>query len=574
MRTLAVRSARPRAGHSGAMSFFIYDCTRALALAVAVTVCQGRAGAQNVANGGGGGAPLLVTSGAHASYASTDVRADAAPQLYQGATADDAEPPLAITGSSGALVINATFDSSITSDPQSAAIEAMINDAISVNESRFNDPITVSILFRYATTAPNGTPLPSGILAYSTSVVYMIPWNTFINALTADATTANDATANASLPGSALSTNIDPSSANGRAVGLNTPPAMQADGSIPGGPYDGIVTVNSGQPFQFTRPPTPSTYDALRATEHEMDEVLGFGSSIGLFSDLRPQDLFSWSAPGTRNVTTTGLRYFSINGGVTNIVGFNQDPSGDFGDWLSGSCPQVNPYVQNAFSCEDQASDVIATSPEGINRDVIGYDLINVGPTPTPTQVGFCGGTQATCTVTATSTLAASATSTVTATPTTTGTPTLTPTAINTYTGTPTSTATATATPTITATAANTHTATLTSTVTATPTTTATFTTTLTATNTRTVRSTPTGTLTVTSIPSPSPTATSVFMACVGDCTGSGMVNIADLVTGVNIALGSLPVSACPAFENAQGTVDIAQLIKGVDNALNGCGSG
>ena len=53
--------------------------------------------------------------------------------------------------------------------------------------------------------------------------------------------------------------------------------------------------------------------------------------------------------PGHRNITSSGTRYFSINGGVTNIVGFNQDPDGDFGDWLSGPCPQAHPYVQNAF---------------------------------------------------------------------------------------------------------------------------------------------------------------------------------------------------------------------------------
>ena len=83
----------------------------------------------------------------------------------------------------------------------------------------------------------------------------MIPWNTYINALRADASTGNDNAANASLPGSALSTNIRPSSANGRAVGLNTPPAMFADGTVGnGGPYDGIVTLNSSSGYQFTRP--------------------------------------------------------------------------------------------------------------------------------------------------------------------------------------------------------------------------------------------------------------------------------------------------------------------------------
>src|SRR4029077_5079465 len=101
-------------------------------------------------------------------------------------------------------------------------------------------------------------------------------------------------------------------------------------------------------------------------------------------ASLRPQDLFSWSSPGVRNLTSDGSRYFSIDSGNTNIVNFNQTPPGDFGDWLSGACPQAHPRVQNAFGCPNQFSDISATSPEGINLDVIGYDLVNA-PTPTPT---------------------------------------------------------------------------------------------------------------------------------------------------------------------------------------------
>ena len=306
-----------------------------------------------------------------------------------------------VGASGGALVINATFDSSITSDPNSAAIEAIINNAVSIFRSLFNDPITVSILFRYATTNPDGSPLPPGALAVSYSAVYAVPWNTYIDALKADAATANDATANASLSASALSTNVVPSSANGRAVGLNTPPAMFANGSVgAGGPYDGIVTLNSNQPFKFTRPPASGMYDGQRSTEHEMDEILGFGSYLNLGgSDLRPQDLFSWSAAGARNLMASGSRYLSIDSGNANIVGFNQDPSGDFGDWLSGSCPQANPYVQDAFSCTAQASDVTATSPEGINLDVIGYDLITA--TATTTSLPTTTTTSSTTTTTA-----------------------------------------------------------------------------------------------------------------------------------------------------------------------------
>src|SRR5262249_23037351 len=158
-----------------------------------------------------------------------------------------------------------------------------------------------------------------------------------------------DAAANASLPGSALTTNIEPSSADGRAVGLDTPSGMFADGSVGvGGPYDGIVTINSTQAFDFMRPPATGTFDAQRSVEHEIDEVLGLGSSLGTGDpNLRPQDLFSWSSAGVRNLSTSGSRYFSIDGGTTDLIGFNQDPSGDRGDWLSDTCPQANPFVQN-----------------------------------------------------------------------------------------------------------------------------------------------------------------------------------------------------------------------------------
>ena len=419
------------------------------------------------------------------------------------------------------LIIHPTFDSSIIDDPNSAAIQAMINRAIAIYESLFSDPITIEILFRYSDTAPNGTSLPEGTVSQSFSAVYTLPWNHFVNALRTDATTSNDSKAIASLPATALSMNIAPSSANGRAVGLNTPPAMFPDGHFgPGGPFDGIVTLNSAIPFSFTRPLLSGSFDAQRSVEREIDEVIGLGSHVrpaacasryeaespdntitggagiqscpncsggfdvgyvgnnsgtlqfnnvtvntthsyvitiwylngdaapryallsvngslgipvsfpptGSFQtvgsvqttitlnagnntltfynaitgnwapdfdwigvncssappgNLRPQDLFSWSSPGVRNLTSDGSRYFSIDSGRTNIVDFNQTPPGDLGDWLSEPCPQRHPYVQNAFACAGQVSDISATSPEGINLDVIGYDLVNASP-PTP----------------------------------------------------------------------------------------------------------------------------------------------------------------------------------------------
>jgi hypothetical protein len=291
------------------------------------------------------------------------------------------ETAQAVTTATTGLTIQATFDSSITNNPNSAAIQATINRAISFYETLFSDPITIQIRFRYSTTAPNGNPMPPDRIAQSNYVFYTIPWNAYINALRADASTGNDNVANASLPGSALSTNLRPSSAGGRAVGLNTPPAMFADGTVGNdAPYDGIVTLNASSGYQFTRPPSGGNFDAQRAFEHEMDELIGLGSRLNLSgNDLRPQDLFSWSSAGHRNITSSGARYFSINGGVTNIVGFNQRQDGDLGDWFSAACLQANPYVQNAFTCRGQSSDIAATSPEGINLDIIGYDLTQPG---------------------------------------------------------------------------------------------------------------------------------------------------------------------------------------------------
>lgn len=72
--------------------------------------------------------------------------------------------------------------------------------------------------------------------------------------------------------------------------------------------------------------------------------------------------------------------------------------------------------------------------------------------------------------------------------------------------------------------------------------------------------------------PSPSPTNTSAPTPCVGDCDGSCDVSISELIVGVNIALGTLSIDRCPAFDpSGNGSVEINELIAAVANALNGC---
>jgi hypothetical protein len=60
--------------------------------------------------------------------------------------------------------------------------------------------------------------------------------------------------------------------------------------------------------------------------------------------------------------------------------------------------------------------------------------------------------------------------------------------------------------------------------------------------------------------------------ACTGDCNGDEFVVVTELIRGVNIALGDLPLAQCTAFDqNGDGEVAINELVAAVNSALNGC---
>lgn len=286
--------------------------------------------------------------------------------------------PATTADTNSGLVIIPSFDSTITSNPRSNAIQAMIVSAIQTYQSLFSDPITVVIHFRFSDVDAVGDPMGT-LVGASNTTIYLIDWDAYITALKADAKTASDLTAIATLPTTPLTTRIISHSAAGRAIGLNTPPS---DLGL-GGAYDGVITLNSAKPLQFTRPVSPGNFDARTFIEHEIDEVLGLGSHLGSAAPqfLASEDLFSWESLNARNTSSTGRRHFSIDRGLHFIATFNQDPGGDFGDWESEpQCPQNHPLVQNAFNCDGQSPEISATSPEGIALDVIGYDLVTANP--------------------------------------------------------------------------------------------------------------------------------------------------------------------------------------------------
>jgi hypothetical protein len=144
----------------------------------------------------------------------------------------------------------------------------------------------------------------------------------------------------------------------------------------------------------------PNKYDLMDTTAHEIDEVLAMGSAMDgqtngntANSVIKPLDLFRYSANGVRSYDTllATTSYFSIDGGATNLVGFNQFspnvPPGntpDFGDWFSnnGNGNAVNAHVQDSNA---QPGQFDTLSVELRRLDVLGYTRVTTAaPVVTP----------------------------------------------------------------------------------------------------------------------------------------------------------------------------------------------
>lgn len=94
-----------------------------------------------------------------------------------------------------------------------------------------------------------------------------------------------------------------------------------------------------------------------------------------------------------------------------------------------------------------------------------------------------------------------------------------------------------------------------------------------TATTTPTITATSSASATPSVTPTPSATMNPTFAACVGNCNADPVVSVSELIQGVNIAIGSAPLSACQAFDaNRDGMVVVNELVAAVSNLLFGCG--
>jgi len=268
------------------------------------------------------------------------------------------------------LTILPIFDSSITSDPQAAAIEATINSAIAGYHAHFSNPITVSIEFKE---------MDSG-LGQSVTYLASVSYAAYRTALAANAATADDATALTYLPATANNP------VNGsQYITLKDPlaRALGFAGNPPAGDQDGIIGLNTSILNLSSAQNNPNLYSLSTTVSHEIDEVLGLGSALNNLNNgdpaptygVYPEDLFRYDQNGARSFTTdlNASAYFSING-VTQLAQFNQYMGGDFGDWYSYSGDNV-PQVQDAFGTPG-SSPVLGVELQVL--DVIGYTRISL----------------------------------------------------------------------------------------------------------------------------------------------------------------------------------------------------
>ena len=332
-------------------------------------------------------------------------------RLVLKTTAGFAGLAILIAGPAFALDITPTFDSSITGASNAAEIEGAIDAATSAIASNFSNPFNVNILFE----AVHGE---NSFLSASESSFYGLSYSEYTSLLAGAAAAnpanavLNSAVANLSVGNQGGTLGMAVTNTVLEALGVpsaDVPGGFDQNGNYTGdGPIDGVVFLNIDAPLAYSQP-VPAydggnlTYDATRALEHDIDEILGgggSGSTLNAIADYgldNPEDpityyegaldLYRYSAPGVPSFTTDpdATAYLSVDGGLTSLVGFNQDSSGDFGDFgpnanACGSAGGIGGpagLIQDAFTCYNETGEKFTrNSPEYAMLEAIGYDGI------------------------------------------------------------------------------------------------------------------------------------------------------------------------------------------------------
>jgi hypothetical protein len=267
-----------------------------------------------------------------------------------------------------AITIVATFDTSITSHPQAGTVIGTIRSAAALYENSLDAPagLTVYIKFQAVQTGIAQT------TAFSEPVAYL----DYVLALRTYARSFDDVAAMPSTPAQVSNPvngyhDVQLRLPLARALGFTAnPPLFQPDGTI---------SLNLSV-MNLSAAETDSTKFSLFSMAcREIGKVLGFNSTLNGSNNgdpppagpVSPVDLFRYNAIALRSFTTAfgASAFFALDDGLTTLVPFNQDASGDFSGWSRSGGQPVQ--VQDAFPTPGTAP---GPGVELRVLDVIGYN--------------------------------------------------------------------------------------------------------------------------------------------------------------------------------------------------------
>jgi hypothetical protein len=282
-----------------------------------------------------------------------------------------------------ALTINATYDTTVTSLPNAAQVEAAFAAAVQMFQNQYTNPITVNITVSFSDSV--------GLGASDAALVGNPTYANLLSALRAARTSAADTNAVASLPAS------DPTGgpwwiprAEAKALKISGLSVPANDTNNDGAVMFATPSADTIYAFDSTNRAVAGEFDFIGIAEHEISEVIG--RTYGLNTILPsggyvPYDLFRFTASGTRSFDTnaTGV-YFSVDNGATQLKQFYPDITmGDIQDWASSDTP-------DAFDAFVNSGQQLLLSPADITAlDIIGYNLRPI-PSPHLTGVALAGG--------------------------------------------------------------------------------------------------------------------------------------------------------------------------------------